>query len=151
MGRDKDKITISERALSPDAYSNTFFPQSFRILFDFFYFIFFEDLTQKKRRSQNGSSEGPFSCPQNRPLCGTILAPLCDMEPFAKEEPFSKMAPLRHHFGSTFFLSVQNPLNVVVTGQLVLITLVHLISHPIDLYILFYYYVNVSRTLHSPS
>ncbi len=25
---------------------------------------------------------------------------------FAKEEPFSKMAPLRHHFGSTFFLSV---------------------------------------------
>ena len=27
---------------------------------------------------------------------------------FAKDEPFSKMAPLRHHFGSTFFLSDLN-------------------------------------------
>ncbi len=100
--------------------------------------------TQKNKRSQNGSSEGPFSCPQNRPLFGTVLAPLCDVEPFhkkenwkwclffmkstfengsslpggtvfflnmimkkkmAKEEPISKMAPLRHCFGSTFFLS----------------------------------------------
>ncbi len=61
------------------------------------------------KHSEKKEEKGPFSCPQNRPLCGTILAPLCDMEPFhKKEEPFSEMAPLRHHFGSTFFLSVEN-------------------------------------------
>ena len=73
--------------------------------------------TEKKSGAILVPSETPFSCPQNRPLCGTILVPFCDLEPFHKndyEEKSRSSCPQRSHFpkrilrqqlGSTFFLS----------------------------------------------
>ncbi len=48
------------------------------------------------------SSEGPFSCPQNRPRCGTIFAPLCDVEPFHEKEicKWCLLYARRHRFFS---------------------------------------------------
>ncbi len=45
----------------------------------------------------SGAEMKPFSCPQDGPLLGVVLAPT------SKMALFSKMAP---EFGSTYFLSV---------------------------------------------
>ncbi len=69
--------------------------------------------TQKNKWHQNGA----FGALIDRPKMVPFGAPFwCHfpkghcfyekMDPLCKEEPFSKTAPLRHQFGSTFFLSV---------------------------------------------
>ncbi len=57
----------------------------------------YSGLTQKKKRSQNGSSEGPFSCPQNR-IMKKKMAPLCQRG--AVFQNGSSEAPFWLHFFS---------------------------------------------------
>ena len=48
--------------------------------------------TVRKKWSRNGSTVGPFSCPQDGPLLGTVLVPL--LVPFSTKKKRMIMAPL---------------------------------------------------------
>ncbi len=42
--------------------------------------------TERKKWSRNDSTVEPFSCPQDGPHLGTVLAPLCKVVPFSTEK-----------------------------------------------------------------
>ncbi len=60
------------------------------------------NISLRKKRGAKTAPQRHRFCPQNRPLCGTICLDAVQ----ASLTPFSKTAPLRHQFGSTFFLGV---------------------------------------------